>query len=488
MTTILRYYQTLLKSIPATITKAEDQLITKEKLTTALPEAKNALTSLIREQQALAEKIEKHTAFFIKYDQKTELGLPKPLKESLRQMPAKINTYVELLKLQTDALNTKDTLTYFGLSDQEQQLFEEINQLFDKPIYTEPKKSALYNLARALGKAVMSPISKALITITMTIIITFPSILMPSSPVIQPRQSTSIIAPIVNAESFANSMRKHGWRIRVLKSTPDKPTIIIKEDEHGTPEFELKFVNQAFTEHNINLLAIEGWAGYEQDAERGRTVLNAEEDFIKIMLQDLRFHKEGLENAELQEEALKMCIFQTLQYITSQLKIFETDITQYQKQIKELEQKKNELATKITTASKTEQQDVLDTIKNIDREIESINIFLQSRIKSQTLFNQLKERMPQTFREDLEEFGMTIQELEEAYSYLLEKDISEITQIKEKICVIKRSELWAQKVAVLASRFKSLIIVMGCGHTESFLNKLNQIGEYNIVIVAPYPQ
>ncbi len=82
MTNLLRYYQTLLKSIPATLAAAEEQINKKHIILATTPEA---TIQTINEQIELAKKIERHLEFFIKWDQQTELGLPKTLKESFRQ-------------------------------------------------------------------------------------------------------------------------------------------------------------------------------------------------------------------------------------------------------------------------------------------------------------------------------------------------------------------------------------------------------------------
>ncbi|MAE42658.1 hypothetical protein CMO93_02715 [Candidatus Woesearchaeota archaeon] len=93
-----------------------------------------------------------------------------------------------------------------------------------------------------------------------------------------------------------------------LSNNPKAPTIIMLEDVHGSPQEEWDQIRLLYTKANVVLFGVEGWAGHEIDRSRGRRVLNAEVELVKILLKYERkgsFQVIGLEDVNLQFVSLE---------------------------------------------------------------------------------------------------------------------------------------------------------------------------------------
>ncbi|GEM_PF-2861149 len=316
MSSMLVYCQTLLKSIPATTNLAEELFKKKSELVVNLPDTAEPLMEVMKEQKDLLTKIERHIQFFIKWDQITNLKLPRKVKVALQKSAEFASEYNTAIEVMIDILEKKDTKEFKNFLLLEERIFKKINEIFENPWRDESSIFAnMYNLAVKSVARLASPISKLLQTLSLVIMFPFKNEILENYPVVlQPKQGP-ILSPKIKTEELAQDLQLRGWQIKTVKGTnPDSPLIILKQDVHNSPEYEWNFLCYMLKKYRINLVALEGWAGEEQDWQRGRTVLNAEIDLIKRLLPNTAFHKIGLEDAYLQDGTLEIMYLKISKY------------------------------------------------------------------------------------------------------------------------------------------------------------------------------
>ena len=103
----------------------------------------------------------------------------------------------------------------------------------------------------------------------------------------------------------------------IFAEDPNSPIFIILGDIHGSPEIEKTKLEKLKTCLGIDFVGVEGWAGHEVDQKRGYRCLNGEEELITDLLEDDRFQVVGLEDPEMQIEALAAVLAQEyIVYVT----------------------------------------------------------------------------------------------------------------------------------------------------------------------------
>jgi len=102
--------------------------------------------------------------------------------------------------------------------------------------------------------------------------------------------------------------------IAKLAKDPGAQVVILFEDRHGDPEVERVKIYNLYSAFGINCVALEGYNGLENG------IMNGEEYLTAQLLHDTRFELLGLEDADLQREALELTATKLwLSFMTSQL-------------------------------------------------------------------------------------------------------------------------------------------------------------------------
>lgn len=469
----VRYCQVLLKSLPATVSYAEELFARKLGLVAKLPGSSSELRKMIvDEQKPFALKIQRHLAFFAKWDQKNLAFVHLAARAGLRNSLGPFAEYIKLLDEETGALDKDDVKLFNLLWKNEQELQYRIASFFAKS--PNLKERSIMGKLHSLGKGFLSPFAQALMIVTMIVVSWLPAALFKADPVVIPPRQAEISSPVLaDADSLARSLSTAGWgevrEIRVVSKAPGAPTIIIKEDRHGTPRYELDFVRHVLRKHGVNVVAMEGWAGIVQDSARGFTLLNAEEEFIKKILGDDAFFKIGLEDAALQEE--------TLQHILI------NDIVNYKAEIKMWQPKLAEAEKDLEKAQKDYAEDPSKINESVVRMAQAgVSMIKGSIARSEKALENLAEWNA----ESLADLRITLPEIKRLHEDILSMPPEEAKEYMKEVCVPKRSRVWAQKlVEEIKNRgLKSAVVVIGQGHTASFVNALQKLGGFNIILVS----
>lgn len=119
-----------------------------------------------------------------------------------------------------------------------------------------------------------------------------------------------------NPSELFSLLEKNGLkpaRTPIISNNPNAKTIILIEDEDHRKS-TVKILNKLekikqITKKNL-LVGLEGWCGKEIDKKRGKRVLIANNNLIKILVDDYsnQFEIIGLENEDLQLEFVNMVI------------------------------------------------------------------------------------------------------------------------------------------------------------------------------------
>ncbi len=468
---IVKYCQTLLKSIPATITNAEEMYLKKTKLISALPNTAAELKALIdSEQKPFAIKVQRHLLFFS--DLKFKYGLPLPVQaiEGLKNCLQPMIKYIELLEQESLTLARSDIQAFLILWKQEQNIQYDIATIFKKR--PNLKETGMFNFLYDIGKSLVSPIGQSLILLLLLAAMSFPCFAFRQDPIILPVQQAMTWRDdiIINdLDIFVNELTAAGWLTKkITPDIPGAPTIIIKEDVHGTPRYERDFVKHVLRKYGINVVAMEGWAGFEQDTARGFTLLNGEEEFIKEMLRDESFLKIGLEDAKLQEKVLQHILVRDLIDYKADKAMKINRIKEIEKDI---ENQKKDYAVRPDPHVERRIRNYVEWIEGINCDIARIDRSI--------------EEMPSQEAE-LAALHINPTELKQIHAALLDKTPEEIRTIWKEVGIKGRSESWVEKITgeIKAKNLKAVVVVIGRGHTSSFVEALKQLGAFNVLIVS----
>lgn len=281
-------------------------------------------------------------------------------------------------------------------------------------------------------------------------------------------------------------------KTRLNSASANNPMIILIGDVHGTPEVQYEILEELRENFNLNFVGLEGWAGETADNKRGYMLLNAEEDLIKKLYNSPSYEIIPLEDAKIQEIALKSHLIESSRYPKEIL----TDL------IKEMgEERAYKFIEGSLVIAKPPEEDYIrfsewemlnkERMRFIEYNKAVKWWALKLHVKSNNLYSNKKgEGLNEIISELNDYFGEEVVNkcifLGNCFSPINEIDCNKNYITPDYITVTKRSCIMAEKMdeAMKEEDKPAGIIVAGYFHSSQIIKLLRQ-KDYNVIYIEP---
>ena len=319
---------------------------------------------------------------------------------------------------------------------------------------------------------------------------------------LQPKKSTQ------NLEQLISSLKSiKDLQVGIPNDLdPNKKTVLLYKDIHyndgiGGPEQDFELLEQIRAKTGINQIAMEGWAGSVADEQRGRVLMNGQDQLVRQLIADSNYQVTALEDPVLQGDSLIGTYF-NLQ------KLMNTDtLNEFRSNVYKL----NSMTAKLNKRLQFIKQYEL-AVRNNDYQFIEERSEEYERYTIATNTHELKESLEiakTEFNESLEpfakDFGMQHPNanhvLEKAKYFFSERyptyrinksqDGSswefDWERFKQEIRLDKRSEVAVQKYLAQNIQEPS-IIFYGIGHHIKIKSMMKATNDYNVISISPKGQ